>query len=73
MMFFVYCMISIQLDDVIDIVYKLRHTSNAADLLPSTEYALIRMILKYDPQRVFMLADDPVSFLFDTEIYRNLV
>ncbi|VDM59331.1 unnamed protein product [Angiostrongylus costaricensis] len=52
-----------QVDDVIELIYKLRHSENAADLLPSTEYALIRLLLRYNPSFLFKLADDPVRFL----------
>ncbi|KJH51588.1 zinc finger, C2H2 type [Dictyocaulus viviparus] len=50
-----------QVDDVIDIIYKLRHSKNAADLLPSTEYALIRLLLRYRPTLLFRLANDPIN------------
>ncbi|KAJ1363309.1 hypothetical protein KIN20_023151 [Parelaphostrongylus tenuis] len=51
-----------QVDDVVDLVYKLRHSGNAADLLPSTEYALIRLLLRYNPSFLFELANDPINY-----------
>lgn len=51
-----------QVDDVIELIYKLRHSENAADLLPSTEYALIRLLLRYNPSFLFKLADDPINY-----------
>ncbi|KIH50468.1 hypothetical protein ANCDUO_19453, partial [Ancylostoma duodenale] len=49
-------------DDVIDLVYKLRHSENAADLPESAEYALIRLLLRYDPSFLFKLASDPINY-----------
>ncbi|RCN32691.1 zinc finger, C2H2 type [Ancylostoma caninum] len=51
-----------QVDDVIDLVYKLRHSENAADLPESAEYALIRLLLRYDPSFLFKLAGDPINY-----------
>ncbi|CAJ0572954.1 unnamed protein product, partial [Mesorhabditis spiculigera] len=51
-----------QVDDVTELVYKLRHSPSAADLLPSTEYALLRLLLKHQPDQVFQLADDPINY-----------
>ncbi|KHJ96744.1 hypothetical protein OESDEN_03292 [Oesophagostomum dentatum] len=51
-----------QLDDIIDLIYKLRHSENAADLPPSAEYALIRLLLRYDPSFLFKLANDPINY-----------
>ena len=54
-----------QVNDVVELVYKLRHSENAADMLPSTEYALIRLLLKHEPDLIFKLVEDPVShFIF---------
>lgn len=51
-----------QVDDVIELIYKLRHSGNAADLLPSTEYALIRLLLQHKPSFLFKLANDPINY-----------
>ncbi|CAJ0594007.1 unnamed protein product [Cylicocyclus nassatus] len=51
-----------QVDDVIDLIYKLRHSENAADLPPSAEYALVRLLLRYDPSFLFKLANDPINY-----------
>ncbi|VDO98195.1 unnamed protein product [Heligmosomoides polygyrus] len=52
-----------QVDDVVELLYKLRHSENAADLRGSSEYALIRLLLRHDPSFLFKLADDPVILL----------
>ncbi|EYC02596.1 hypothetical protein Y032_0099g3199 [Ancylostoma ceylanicum] len=51
-----------QVDDIVDLVYKLRHSENAADLPESAEYALIRLLLRYDPSFLFKLASDPINY-----------
>nr|CDJ83205.1 Ribosomal protein S27 domain containing protein [Haemonchus contortus] len=51
-----------QVDDVVELLYKLRHSENAADLPPSAEYALIRLLLQHDPSFLFKLADDPINY-----------
>ncbi|VDL76259.1 unnamed protein product [Nippostrongylus brasiliensis] len=51
-----------QVDDVIELLYKLRHSENAADLPASAEYALIRLLLRHDPTFLFKLADDPINY-----------
>lgn len=51
-----------QTNDVIDLLYKLRHSENAGDLLRSTEYALFRLLLKHnDWDAIFKILNDPVS------------
>ncbi|KAK6015427.1 zinc finger, C2H2 type, partial [Ostertagia ostertagi] len=52
----------IQVDDVVELLYKLRHSENAADLPVSAEYALIRLLLRHDPSFLFKLADDPINY-----------
>ena len=50
-----------QLNDIMELVYKLRHTENAADLLPSTEYALYRLLLKHEAvDELFKVVNDTV-------------
>lgn len=51
-----------QVDDVVELLYKLRHSENAADLRGSSEYALIRLLLRHDPSFLFKLADDPINY-----------
>uniref|UniRef100_A0A914XUY1 Uncharacterized protein n=1 Tax=Panagrolaimus superbus TaxID=310955 RepID=A0A914XUY1_9BILA len=52
-----------QLNDIVELVYKLRHTENAADLLPSTEYALYRLFLKYNAhEELFKVLNDPINY-----------
>ncbi|CAD5235681.1 unnamed protein product [Bursaphelenchus xylophilus] len=52
-----------QVEDVMELVYKLRHTSNTSDTLPSTSYGVIRFLLKYDQlDEVFKILDDPVNY-----------
>lgn len=52
-----------QLADLVDLVYRLRHTENTADTLPSTEYALLRTILKHDAtDLLFKIIADPVRY-----------
>ena len=50
-----------QLTDVVDLIYRLRHTENAADMLPSTEYAAIRSALSHNsPEILLRFLNDPV-------------
>ncbi|VDK42295.1 unnamed protein product [Anisakis simplex] len=52
-----------QLEDLIDLVYRLRHTSNTADTLQSTEYALVRTILKHNAvDWLFKLLNDTINY-----------
>lgn len=52
-----------QMNDIIDILYCLRHSQNAADALPSTEYAAIRYLLDRCSLDVLSnIAHDQVSF-----------
>uniref|UniRef100_A0A914QBA2 C2H2-type domain-containing protein n=1 Tax=Panagrolaimus davidi TaxID=227884 RepID=A0A914QBA2_9BILA len=52
-----------QLEDILELVYKLRHTENAADLLPSTEYALYRLFLKHNAhEELFKVLNDPINY-----------
>ncbi|EGT57478.1 hypothetical protein CAEBREN_32307 [Caenorhabditis brenneri] len=50
-----------QVDDVIELLYKLRHSVKAAEKLESSEYALVRLLLKYQPETILTLANDPRS------------
>lgn len=53
-----------QTKDIVDILYKLRHSENAGDILPSTEYAVFRLMLKYQEwDTIFKILNDPVSFV----------
>jgi len=50
-------------DDVLDLLYRLRHTTGAVELLPSTEYAAFRYLLKFDHiDAIFKLLNDSVRF-----------
>lgn len=50
-----------QLKDIYDIVYRFRHTNNAGDLLPSTEYAVFRFFLDFkDWKTIFKFLNDTV-------------
>ncbi|CAJ0930017.1 unnamed protein product, partial [Mesorhabditis belari] len=51
-----------QVNDILDLVYKLRHSPSAADFLSSTEYAIMRLLLKHEPDRLLALADDPINY-----------
>uniref|UniRef100_A0AC34FZI2 Uncharacterized protein n=1 Tax=Panagrolaimus sp. ES5 TaxID=591445 RepID=A0AC34FZI2_9BILA len=52
-----------QLNDIVELVYKLRHTENAADLLPSTEYGLYRLFLKHNAhEELFKVLNDPINY-----------
>uniref|UniRef100_A0A915B3E8 tRNA-t(6)A37 methylthiotransferase n=1 Tax=Parascaris univalens TaxID=6257 RepID=A0A915B3E8_PARUN len=52
-----------QLTDLVDLVYRLRHTENTADTLPSTEYALLRTILKHNAtDLLFKVITDPINY-----------
>jgi len=52
-----------QLNDIVELVYKLRHTENAADLLPSTEYALYRLFLKHEAvDELFKVVNDTINY-----------
>uniref|UniRef100_A0A1I7TAM6 28S ribosomal protein S27, mitochondrial n=1 Tax=Caenorhabditis tropicalis TaxID=1561998 RepID=A0A1I7TAM6_9PELO len=51
-----------QVDDVIELIYKLRHSVKAAEKLESSEYALVRLLLKYQPETILTLANDPINY-----------
>ncbi|KAF1769622.1 hypothetical protein GCK72_001439 [Caenorhabditis remanei] len=51
-----------QVDDVIELLYKLRHSVKAAEKLESSEYALVRLLLKYQPETILTLANDPINY-----------
>jgi hypothetical protein len=52
-----------QLSDIVELIYKLRHTDNTVDLLPSTEYALFRFLLEYnDTDALFKVLNDPINY-----------
>jgi len=52
-----------QLEDIVELIYKLRHTENSADMLSSTEYAMYRLLLKFnDTQTLFKLINDPINY-----------
>jgi len=52
-----------QLNDIVELVYKLRHTECAADLLPSTEYALYRLFLKHEAvDELFKVVNDTINY-----------
>ncbi|ETN81049.1 hypothetical protein NECAME_08751, partial [Necator americanus] len=51
-----------QILDILDLIYKLRHSENAADFLASSEYALIRLLLRHDASLLFKLAVDTINY-----------
>lgn len=51
-----------QVDDVIELLYKLRHSVKAAEKLESSEYAIVRLLLKYQPETIITLANDPINY-----------
>ncbi|CAG9532030.1 unnamed protein product [Cercopithifilaria johnstoni] len=52
-----------QLDDVLKIVYKLRHIEMTGRMLPSTEYALIRLLLKCQKTDILLaILADPINY-----------
>uniref|UniRef100_A0A0K0F881 Uncharacterized protein n=1 Tax=Strongyloides venezuelensis TaxID=75913 RepID=A0A0K0F881_STRVS len=52
-----------QINDILDLIYKLRHTDNASDFLPSTEYATLRLLLKHDAiPEFFKVLNDPINY-----------
>uniref|UniRef100_A0A914V235 Mitochondrial 28S ribosomal protein S27 n=1 Tax=Plectus sambesii TaxID=2011161 RepID=A0A914V235_9BILA len=52
-----------QVDDVRDLVYKLRHTPLAADMFESTPYAIIRLFLKHNcTEQLLACFDDPINY-----------
>uniref|UniRef100_A0AAF5DE67 Trehalase n=1 Tax=Strongyloides stercoralis TaxID=6248 RepID=A0AAF5DE67_STRER len=52
-----------QINDIMDLIYKLRHTDNASDFLPSTEYAALRLLLKYNAtSEFFKILNDPINY-----------
>jgi hypothetical protein len=52
-----------QQEDVTELVYKLRHTENTADLLESTEYGIVRFLLKWNStQLLFKILNDPINY-----------
>ncbi|KAM3721362.1 28S ribosomal protein S27 [Dirofilaria immitis] len=52
-----------QLDDVLKIVYRLRHIEMTSRMLPSTEYALIRLLLKHHKTDILLaILADPINY-----------
>lgn len=51
-----------QVEDVLDIVRKLRHSPLASRVAPSSQYAILRLLLKHNPKEIIRLANDTVSF-----------
>uniref|UniRef100_A0A0N5BWM5 28S ribosomal protein S27, mitochondrial n=1 Tax=Strongyloides papillosus TaxID=174720 RepID=A0A0N5BWM5_STREA len=52
-----------QINDILDLIYKLRHTDNASDFLPSTEYATLRLLLKHNAtSEFFKILNDPINY-----------
>lgn len=54
-------------------LYKLRHTPNAANILASSEYAVVRLLLKHQPKALVKLLNNPVfkkSFFPIFSIYK---
>ncbi|VDN00824.1 unnamed protein product [Thelazia callipaeda] len=52
-----------QLNDVLKIVYRLRHTETTSHMLPSTAYALIRLLLKHQKDDILLaVLSDPINY-----------
>ncbi|CAD6184953.1 unnamed protein product [Caenorhabditis auriculariae] len=51
-----------QVEDVLELLYKLRHSENASDLAESSEYAIVRLLLNHQPETVFKFANDPINY-----------
>ncbi|TKR95081.1 hypothetical protein L596_009297 [Steinernema carpocapsae] len=52
-----------QIEDIVDLIYKLRHCENTADFLESTEYAVVRTLLKHDAEeKLFEVLNDPINY-----------
>uniref|UniRef100_A0A8R1HVZ3 28S ribosomal protein S27, mitochondrial n=1 Tax=Caenorhabditis japonica TaxID=281687 RepID=A0A8R1HVZ3_CAEJA len=51
-----------QLDDVVELLYKLRHSVKAAEKLESSEYAIVRLLLKYQPETILTFANDSINY-----------
>ena len=49
-----------QVDDVLEIMRKMRHSSSAARVAESSHYAAIRLLLKHRPEAIVEMAGDPV-------------
>uniref|UniRef100_A0A915EJA4 C2H2-type domain-containing protein n=1 Tax=Ditylenchus dipsaci TaxID=166011 RepID=A0A915EJA4_9BILA len=51
------------LASAIDLDVALRHTEHAGSLLPSTEYAFFRLLMKYEEwDQIFALINDPINY-----------
>jgi len=54
---------SAQINDVVELTYKLRHTNSAANLFPSTEYAVFRSMLELNYfDCLFKVINDPINY-----------
>uniref|UniRef100_A0A914BVV3 Uncharacterized protein n=1 Tax=Acrobeloides nanus TaxID=290746 RepID=A0A914BVV3_9BILA len=52
-----------QIPDVVNFLYKFRHTDSAPEQLDSTGYAIIRLLLKYDEtDLLFKILNDPINY-----------
>ncbi|PAV71550.1 hypothetical protein WR25_15088 [Diploscapter pachys] len=51
-----------QVNDIVDMLYKLRHTPNAANILASSEYAAVRLLLKHQPKTLVKLLNNPINY-----------
>ncbi|EFO28359.2 hypothetical protein LOAG_00136 [Loa loa] len=52
-----------QLDDILKIIYKLRHIEMTGRMLPSTEYALVRLLLKHHKTDILLaVLTDPINY-----------
>uniref|UniRef100_A0A8R1V4N6 Uncharacterized protein n=1 Tax=Pristionchus pacificus TaxID=54126 RepID=A0A8R1V4N6_PRIPA len=50
-----------QVEDVLDIVRKLRHSPLASRVAPSSQYAILRLLLKHNPKEIIRLANDTIN------------
>uniref|UniRef100_A0A0N5AMK9 Mitofilin n=1 Tax=Syphacia muris TaxID=451379 RepID=A0A0N5AMK9_9BILA len=52
-----------QANDVVDLIYKLRHSKNASNILPSTEYGAIRYCLQQNNTDILLrFVNDPINY-----------
>ncbi|CAB3410914.1 unnamed protein product [Caenorhabditis bovis] len=51
-----------QVDDVLELLYKTRHSLKASEVAESSEYAIIRLLLKYNPEKIFTIANDAINY-----------
>lgn len=50
-----------QVEDLLDILRKLRHSPLAARVAPSSQYAMLRLLLKHNPKEIINIANDTIN------------